>query len=108
MIGILPSYDAATANEAIDIAIPTGMAITRNVLVVASGDVVVALAGGAGTLSELALAWQLGKPIVALDCGGGWAAELGGQALDERREGVIVRAPSVAEAIAAIRASLDA
>jgi len=44
-VGILPTYDAKTANPAIAVAIPSGMGEARNVLVVASGDAVIALPG---------------------------------------------------------------
>lgn len=73
IVGVLPMYDAELANPYVDIVIPTGMGVARNVMVVASGDVVVAVGGGSGTLSEIALGWQLGKPLIALSPSGGWA-----------------------------------
>jgi uncharacterized protein (TIGR00725 family) len=69
-IGIVPSYDHATANPHIEFVIATGMSEARNVIVVASSDALIALAGEAGTLSELGLALKLGRPVVALDA---WA-----------------------------------
>jgi uncharacterized protein (TIGR00725 family) len=66
-IGILPSYDRAQANEYIEFAIATGIGEARNVIVVASGDAVIALEGEAGTLSEIGLAMKLGRPVVALN-----------------------------------------
>lgn len=68
-IGILPSYDKSDANEFVDIAIPTGLGLARNVLVVKTADVVVALPGEAGTLSEIAYCLQLGIPVISL---GSW------------------------------------
>jgi len=68
-IGILPGYDRESANEFIDIVIPTGLGLARNVLVVKSADVVVALPGGAGTLSEIAYCLQFGIPVISL---GSW------------------------------------
>jgi hypothetical protein len=65
-VGILPSYDAATANAGIAIAIPSGMGEARNVLVVASGDAVIALPGSYGTQSEVALALKLGKTVIGV------------------------------------------
>jgi uncharacterized protein (TIGR00725 family) len=106
VIGVLPTLDPKTANPFIDVVIPTGMQFARNALVVGAGDVVVALGGGAGTLSEIALAWQLRKPIVALACSEGWAAELAGRSLDGRREDRIHRATDVAEAVVCVRALL--
>ena len=65
-IGIIPSYDKKDANEFMDIVIPTGLGLARNVLVVKSADVVVALPGEAGTLSEIAYCLQFGIPVISL------------------------------------------
>lgn len=65
-IGVLPGYDRSDANPHIEFAIATGMGYARNVIVVATADAVVALAGEGGTLSEIGLAMKLGRPIVAL------------------------------------------
>ncbi len=98
-VGILPGGDKQAANPDVDIVIPTGMGYTRNALVVLSGDVVVALEGGSGTLSEIAYAWQFGKPVAALAPSGGWAARLAGTSLDDKRDDEVFRAESAAEAI---------
>ena len=102
VLGVLPSYDRGTANRWCDLVIPTGAQLARNITLVAMADAVVALAGGAGTLSELALAWQLGKPIVAVRGLGGWADELAGRALDERHERPIHAADSPTDAMEVI------
>jgi len=65
-IGIIPSYDKDDANQFVDIVIPTGLGLARNVLVVKSADVVVALPGEAGTLSEIAYCLQFGIPVISL------------------------------------------
>lgn len=104
VIGILPSYDRTTANAWVDIAVPTGMQMGRNILVAAMADVVVAVGGGAGTLSEIALAWQLGKPIIGLRTAGGWGAVLAGTCVDERHDLPIQAVDSVAEALACAQA----
>jgi len=65
-IGILPSYDKGDANPYIDICIPTGLGLARNVLVVKSADIVIALPGQAGTLSEIAYCLQFGIPVISL------------------------------------------
>lgn len=96
-IAILPTYEASDANQWIDIAIPTGLQHARNTLVVSSADVVIAVGGGAGTLSEIAAAWALGRPVIALQ-NGGWAERLGGEALDSRRPDRIHGPCSSAEA----------
>jgi uncharacterized protein (TIGR00725 family) len=66
-IGIIPGYDKNDANPDVDIVIPTGLGLARNVLVVKSADVVVALPGEAGTLSEMAYALQFGIPVISLN-----------------------------------------
>ncbi|MDD5691566.1 MAG: TIGR00725 family protein [Candidatus Omnitrophica bacterium] len=68
-IGIIPSYDKKDANEFVDIVIPTGLGLARNVLVVKAADLVIALPGEAGTLSEIAYCLQFGIPIISL---GSW------------------------------------
>jgi uncharacterized protein (TIGR00725 family) len=68
-LGIIPGYDKSEANSFVDIVLPTGMGLARNVLVVKSADVVVALPGEAGTLSEIAYCLQFGIPVISL---GSW------------------------------------
>ncbi len=68
-IGIIPSYNKNDANEFVDIVIPSGLGLARNVVVVKSADVVVALPGEAGTLSEIAYCLQFGIPVISL---GSW------------------------------------
>ncbi|VGO19271.1 TIGR00725 family protein [Pontiella sulfatireligans] len=65
-VGILPGTDKTAANEFIDIAIPTDLGAYRNALLVRSCDVVIAVHGAYGTLSELAFALRLKVPIVGL------------------------------------------
>jgi uncharacterized protein (TIGR00725 family) len=65
-IGILPDRDAAAACPDLDVAIATGMGDARNLINVLSSDVVIALAGGAGTASEVALALKNGKRVILL------------------------------------------
>lgn len=68
-VGILPGDDRAGANPWVDVALATGMGETRNALIVRAVDAVVGVAGGYGTLSEIALALRLGRPVVTL---GSW------------------------------------
>jgi uncharacterized protein (TIGR00725 family) len=63
-IGILPGYDASESNPYLTHRIPTGLGHARNTVVVASGDAVIAVGGGFGTLSEIGLALKMGKPVV--------------------------------------------
>lgn len=70
-VGILPGLGKQTANPFIRIPIPTGLGELRNGLVVRASDVLIAVSGGYGTLSEIALALKVGKPVVGL---GTWKA----------------------------------
>jgi uncharacterized protein (TIGR00725 family) len=65
-IGILPGEDRDAANGWVDVAIATGLGELRNGLVVRAADALVAVGGGHGTLSEVALALKLGRPVVGL------------------------------------------
>ena len=65
-LGIIPGYEKNTANKHVDIVLPTGLGLARNVLVVKAADVVVALPGEAGTLSEMAYCLQFGIPVISL------------------------------------------
>jgi uncharacterized protein (TIGR00725 family) len=88
-IGVLPGYDKNDANAFVDISIPTGMGLARNVLVVKSADVVVALPGQMGTLSEIAYCLQFGIPVISLnswDIKGVIKAKTVDEAVDKVRE----------------------
>ena len=82
IIGILPGPDPDDANEYVDVAIPTGIGIARN-MIVTNADAVIAVGGGSGTLSEIAFAWQKGKLLIAMDVPG-WSKEMAGRRIDDR------------------------
>ena len=65
-IGIITSYNKKDANDYVDIVIPTGLGLARNVLIVKSADIIVALPGEVGTLSEVAFALQFHIPVICL------------------------------------------
>ncbi len=65
-VGILPDYRKESANPNIDLVIPTGLGHARNIVVAASGDVVVALPGSHGTRSEVSIALKLSKVVIGL------------------------------------------
>lgn len=90
IVGILPGWDPDDANDAVDVAIPTGLDHVRNVLV-AQADAVVAVGGGAGTLSEMAFAWMFQRLLLARR-GPGWAGRLADTRVDDR-----VRYPKIPE-----------
>ena len=65
-IGILPGENKKDANAYVDIAIPTGLGLARNTLVVRTADIIIALPGKYGTLSEIAFALILKKKVINL------------------------------------------
>ena len=66
-IGILPDEDRKRANEFLAFSIATGTGHARNLAVVCSGEVVIAIGGEYGTLSEIGLARKVGRPVVDLE-----------------------------------------
>jgi len=90
-VGILPGTRRNDANEYVDIALPTGLGEARNALVVRAADVVIAVAGEFGTLSEIGLALKMATPVVGL---GTWELLKGGEPVDAIR-----RAATPAEAV---------
>ena len=66
-IGILPGTDPEWASEYIDIPILTGIGFARNYINVLTSEVVVALPGRTGTISEIALALNIGKKVISLN-----------------------------------------
>lgn len=65
-IGILPGGDPAAANPFIDVPVATGIGLARNVVIVRTAGALIAVSGGYGTLSEIAHALALGKPVIGL------------------------------------------
>jgi uncharacterized protein (TIGR00725 family) len=65
-VGILPGTDRSQANPFVDVPIVTGLGEARNAVVVRTADVVIAVTGGYGTLSEIGLALKMGRPVVGL------------------------------------------
>lgn len=96
-IGVLPGRNAADSppNAYIDLPIFTGLSFARNVVNVLSSRVIIAVAGGSGTLSEIALALKYEKPIILLDS---WRFETEGYQPPE----TLYRAPDVTAALARV------
>lgn len=103
VIGILPGTDKKEGNEYLDYAISTGIGWARNQIVVLSSDVVVAIGGGAGTLSELSYAWSYNKPILAFTGINGWSDNLAGKSIDEKRTDKIIAVKDPKDAIDKIK-----
>jgi uncharacterized protein (TIGR00725 family) len=90
-LGILPGADRQAANPFVDYAVATGMGEARNVLIVRTADAVIAVGGEFGTLSEIALALKLGKPVIGLST---WELARAGRPVE-----AVVPAATPAEAV---------
>jgi uncharacterized protein (TIGR00725 family) len=106
-VGIVPSADPAEANQYCDVVVATGLGKSRNFLVAYSGDAMVVVGGGAGTLIEVAAAYQASKPIVAVEGTGGVADEWAGKHLDERRTTVILEGSTPEDAVKKVMRELS-
>ena len=74
-VGILPGDDRADGSPHLTVRIATGLGEARNAIVARAADAVIAVGGEFGTLSEIALALKMGKPVVGL---GTWTLDLEG------------------------------
>lgn len=97
VIGILPTEDDSSGNDYCHFLVPTGLGWTRNSINTLAGDVVIAIGGRAGTLSEIAYAWMFGKPLLAVTGFGGWSEKLAGEKIDDRRDDLVVPVADIAE-----------
>lgn len=66
-VGVLPGEEPDQANQFVTIPIVTGIGIARNIIIVRSAGALIAVDGKYGTLSEIAFALQLGKPVFCLN-----------------------------------------
>jgi uncharacterized protein (TIGR00725 family) len=66
VLGILPGPDSAQANPHVTLAVPTNMGHARNVIIAHTAQALIAVEGEYGTISEMAVALKLGKPVIAL------------------------------------------
>lgn len=82
-IALLPTFDIQHANKYADIIIPTGIDVMRNAIV-ANASAVIAIGGGAGTLSEMAFAWTLKRLLIAYSNVDGWSSKLAGTCIDHK------------------------
>lgn len=67
VVGILPQESKSHANEFVTVPIATGLGIARNVIIARTSDAIIAIGGQYGTLSEIAFALQMDKPVVGID-----------------------------------------
>ncbi len=99
-IGILPSLSKSEANSFIKVAIPSGLGpIIRGSLIVRAADVIIAIGGGVGTLSEITSAYADKKPIIGLRGTGGWTDKLIDSYIDDRKLVKILGEDSPKEAV---------
>ena len=101
-VGIIPQNEPSFANEYCDIVIPSGMGLARDFLNALSGDGVIIIGGGSGTLSETCAAYMYKKPIVAIKNSGGIAEKYADQYLDHRKNVLITGVSSPKEAVKVI------
>lgn len=66
-VGILPGLEKNEANPYIDVPVATGLGEGRNIIIVRSADVLIAIGGGYGTLSEIAFGLKAGKTVIGID-----------------------------------------
>ena len=85
VLGLLPGADATTANPYVTLAVPTNFGHARNIVIAHTAQVLIAIEGEYGTLSELAIALKLGKPVLALS---GWREIPGVTPVDSPLEAV--------------------
>jgi uncharacterized protein (TIGR00725 family) len=78
-VGILPTASRLEGNPYLTVAVATGMGEARNAIVVRTADVVIAIHGEFGTLSEIALALKMGRPVVGL---GTWELMKAGETVE--------------------------
>jgi len=98
-VGIIPQNDMSEANEFCDVVIPSGIGLMRDFLNALSADGVIAIGGGAGTLSEICAAYMYSKPIVVLKNSGGTSTKFADQYLDHRKNVKIVGVETPKEAV---------
>jgi uncharacterized protein (TIGR00725 family) len=106
-VGIVPSADSSQANGHCDFVVATGLGRSRNFLVAYSGDAMVVVGGGAGTLIEAAAAYQADKPIVAVKGTGGVADAWAGRFMDERRTRMMLEGSSPEDAVKKVMRELS-
>jgi len=81
--------------------IPCGLGIGggRELTLILSCDVIIAISGGSGTLTEIAIAYQAGIPIIVVDKFGGWAEKLADTYLDDRNRLKCISVSTVEDAV---------
>ena len=97
-VGLLPE-SKLEANAFVDVPVPTGLGMRRNFLVVSAADVVIAIGGRWGTLSEICYAVIFEKPVVLVLGTGGCVDELAAGSLMKENRAFLHVATSPEEAV---------
>lgn len=100
-VGITYGKGLSVYEKNIDVVIATGLERGggREFPLVLSCDAIIALSGGSGTLTEIAIAYQANIPVIALKRTGGWSERLANQYLDDRKRVKIETANTAKEAV---------
>ncbi len=85
VVGIIPQDDKGAANEFCDAVVATGIGFARDFITAYSADAIIVVGGGAGTMIEIAAAYQKKIPIVAVKGTGGMADRLADTYIDDRK-----------------------
>lgn len=102
VIGILPGDSLEGSNPYCSIVIPTGLGFARNAVNILSADVVVAMGGRSGTLTEIGYARVYGKPVIFCDFAGGWSSVIPRVKVDDHPGSTELIVGTVEEACAEI------
>lgn len=92
VVGLLPGESRGEGNPHLTVSLPTNMGHGRNVLIAQAADVLIAIGGGYGTLSEMALGLKMQKPVISLQS---WVPD-----------DTVITASNAAEAVAAAESAL--
>ena len=85
-VGVIKEGERFTSNNFTDVEVISGMVRGGSEFIQAlTCDALIIIGGGAGTLEEIAIAYQNNKPLIALGKAGGWSEKLAGKYLDERK-----------------------
>ena len=101
VIGVTYSKGLEVYEKSVDVVIASGLERGggRELALILSCNAVIALSGGSGTLTEMAIAYQANIPVIALTGSGGWSQKLAGKYLDERKRIKIKTAKTPTEAV---------
>jgi len=108
VIGIIPQDNKTAANAFCDAVIATGMGFARDFITAYSADAIIVVGGGAGTMIEIAAAYQKRIPIVSVKGTGGVADRLAGSYIDDRKIEQILGEDEPEKAVDAALKSIEA